>query len=730
MLGALRRCTASIPRSIASVTSSSRVPSFRPSSLSSQITRVPRTRTFHHSSRWLQEAAARELAEDEQEAVDQFEGPLTKFKDLATTGVIHENVVSTLTGEMKLETMTEVQSATITAALDGTDIIAQARTGTGKTIAFLLPVLQRILQQDPDLAYRTRGNRTQASDIRAIVISPTRELAEQIGLEARRMCANTNVIVQTAVGGTQKAFMLRKTQKEGCHILVGTPGRVKDILSDPYSGVDAPKLDCFVLDEADRLLDAGFWTEIEAIQQLCPDRREKDRQTLMFSATIPREVIHLVRQTLKKGYQFVKCIQDNEAPTIDRVPQKMVRVVGLENLLPTLYELAQREIQASDGGLPLKAMVFFPSTAEVSLAASIFRNLSGEDGKPTFGSTKIYEIHSKLTQEQRTRATGWFKQAESALLFTSDVTARGMDFPNVTHVIQVGQPQNRDTYIHRVGRTGRAGKEGESWILLTEIEMREAQHRLKNLPLIEDDTLHAPKVDMSTSAQVPAHVASILTDLGKALKRVDFRDMGKVYLALLGIYQFIPQKRNMIEAMNRLARYGWGLEKPPSVPAGLARRLQIDNVPGVNISSGFGDDMTNSRSGGSRGGFGDRGGPSRGGFGDRGGSRGGFGDRGGSSRGGFGDRGGSSRGGFGGGDRPPRRDFGDRGGSSRGGFGGGDRPPRRDFGDRGDSFRGGSSRGGFGDRGGSRGGSSGGYQGRNGGGYGGRTPGGYGGDRN
>ena len=89
-------------------------------------------------------------------------------------------------------------------------------------------------------------------------MSPTRELAEQIGEEARKLCDNTNVIVQTAVGGTQKSMMLRKTQREGCHIMVGTPGRLKDIFSDPYSGVAAPKLDCFVLDEADRLLDAGF----------------------------------------------------------------------------------------------------------------------------------------------------------------------------------------------------------------------------------------------------------------------------------------------------------------------------------------------------------------------------------------------------------------------------------------------------------------------------------------
>lgn len=584
--------------------------------------------------------------------------------------------------------------------------IAQARTGTGKTIAFLLPILQRILQADPDLAHRTRGNRTQASDIRAIIISPTRELAEQIGEEAKRLCENTNVIVQTAVGGTQKSMMLRRTQREGCHIMVGTPGRLKDILQDPYSGVAAPKLDCFVLDEADRLLDAGFWPEIEEIQRLCPSRQEKDRQTLMFSATIPREVIHLVRQTLKRGYQFVKCVQDNEAPTIDRVPQKMVKVIGLENMLPTLYELSQREIQNAEADTPFKAIVFFSSTAEVTLAADVFRNLSGTDGKHPLHPTRTLEIHAKLTQGARTNAAENFKRSTSAMLFSSDVTARGMDFPGVTHVIQVGQPQNRDTYIHRLGRTGRAGKEGQGWLILNELELPEAQNRLKNLPIMHDDTLHAPKVDMSAPAQVPAHVAAILTDIGKALKRVDPGDIRKAYLSLLGIYQWVPRKRSLVEAMNRLARYGWGMEKPPVISSALARRTGIANIPGVNIGSGFGDeDMSG---GGDRGGYRDRnGGGSRGGFGDRGGSRGEFGR----------------------GDRPPRRDFGDRGGSSRGGFGDRGGSSRGGFGD-----RGGSSRGGFGDRGGSRGGSSGGYQNRNEGGYGGRSSegrssGGYGGDR-
>src|SRR5699024_10117466 len=141
--------------------------------------------------------------------------------------------------------------------------------------------------------------RTSASDIRAIIISPTRELAEQIAAEARKVAGSTGVIVQTAVGGTRKREGLRAIQERGCHILVGTPGRLHDIFSDPYSGVSAPKLSALVLDEADRLLDIGFYPVIQDIQSLLPNRNEVDRQTLMFSATLPQGVLSMVKDTMK-----------------------------------------------------------------------------------------------------------------------------------------------------------------------------------------------------------------------------------------------------------------------------------------------------------------------------------------------------------------------------------------------------------------------------------------------
>jgi ATP-dependent RNA helicase MSS116 len=502
--------------------------------------------------------------------------------------------------------------------------------------------------------------RTSASDIRALIISPTRELAEQIADEARKLCRDTNVIVQAAVGGTMKNQMLRATQMQGCHILVGTPGRLQDILGDPSTGIQAPGLDCFVLDEADRLLDAGFWPEVQNILNMLPDPRQKDRQTLMFSATMPRGVISIAEETLKPGYEFVSTVLEDEAPTIDRVPQKVVRVEGFENMLPALYELAVRETRAAEesGGRPFKAIVFFNSTAEVTLATAIFQNLrrTSQNGRAFLSRTPVTEIHSKLTQAQRTRASQDFKRVPGGMLFSSDVTARGMDFPNVTHVIQVGVPSSTETYVHRIGRTGRAGKEGEGWLILNKLELPEARQRLRKLPLVPDDSLHSAKVNMTAPAQLPAQVAAVLTDIGNAVKAVDPQYLSAVYRAYLGVYQWIPSRQALMDGLAQLSRYGWGLSTTPKIAPGLAGKLRLTGLKNVNIGS---DDFGDRRMDGS----GRRGG---GGFsGGRGGDRGGFGDRGG--RGGFG---GGRRGGEGNGGR----------GYGGGGYGGGrggsrDAPP-------------------------------------------------------
>jgi ATP-dependent RNA helicase MSS116 len=540
----------------------------------------------------------------------------------------------------------------------------------------LIPVVSRILKTSPELAAPSRYSRATPSDIRSIIISPTRELAEQIAVEAKKITRGTGLKTQIAVGGSNKRGMLRQMQQEGCHILVATPGRLNDLLTDPYSRVSAPKLQTLVLDEADRLLDAGFSRDIQTIIDLLPAREEVDRQTLLFSATVPREVMSLVRSTLKPDYQFIQTVKLGEPATHEKIPQRVVQCKGYENIMPAILELAKREIKKADAGEgpPFKALVYINSTAGVSLAGEIFRKLGGSGrfgpSNPVYPA-EIFFMHGKLSQEARTRVSQNFRRSKSAIMFSSDVTARGMDFPNVTHVIQCGVAPNRDQYVHRIGRTGRGDKTGEAWTFLTPVEMEHARRTLRGFPISVDKSLEAATIDMTKDAQLPAALAETLTQVGEATKRVPMEIKEDAFAASFGpLIQAVNDKRALIGALNNWTRYGWGLEQPMPVSMGMARKLHIDNVPGVVIGSRppRRDDDFGGRD---NGGFGGR---SNSFGGDREGGRGGFGGRsnyGGDRRGGssFGDRDGG-RSSFGGDRAGGRSSYGGdrRGGSNRGSF--------------------------------------------------------------
>ncbi|KAK4237291.1 P-loop containing nucleoside triphosphate hydrolase protein [Achaetomium macrosporum] len=500
----------------------------------------------------------------EQPSSDAAPGLITRFEDLSRLNV-HEHLVRAITQDMKYETMTDVQAMTISPALLGKDVVAQAKTGTGKTLAFLVPVIQRIIAADPDLARPSRGRKT-CDNIRAIIMSPTRELAEQIGVEARRLCRGTGVIVQTAVGGTQKNMMLRRTRIEGCHLMVATPGRLHDLLSDPTSGIAAPKLAALVLDEADRMLEVGFKEELKNILDYLPDRTVVPRQTLLYSATLPKNVVGVARQFINPtNFEFVQTVKADEVPTHERVPQFIVPCRGFENIAPTLLELIRRE--GSSEGRPMKAIVFLPTTASVMTYSRIFSRLRYDDRSIPY----IYEIHSKLAQGQRSRSADNFRQASSAILFSSDVSARGMDFPNVTHVIQVHLPRDRDTYIHRIGRTGRAGKEGKAYLLASDIEIPVARDRLPGLPIQRCTDLESASIDVSRASTLPES----FTQIQQASDKVDYGMKQDCYRAfLVGAFTDLD-KYELVTECNNLAKYTWGMDQPPAVPPSTIRNLGV-----------------------------------------------------------------------------------------------------------------------------------------------------------
>ncbi|EAW07270.1 DEAD/DEAH box helicase [Aspergillus clavatus NRRL 1] len=587
MLGTVRRygvvhaLRASVPRSLYKS--------------NSQLLRwqAPSTSVFSQSVRLLHKSpslfsaasAEAQVQTDAPEAAERH----TEFSQLSEQGLVNPRIIRAIVKDMKIQTMTDVQSQTIQEILQGDDVLAQAKTGTGKTLAFLTPVLQNIMK-DPSIQQggSRRSSHASASDIRALIISPTRELAEQIAKEARRLAAHTNVVVQTAVGGTHKREGLRRIQREGCHLLVGTPGRLKDILSDHRSGVTAPNLSTLVLDEADRLLDDGFSEDIMEIQRLLPDPMKVERQTLMFSATVPKEVMKMVHLTMKPDFKFIKTVRDNEVPTHLTVPQKYVVLKGYENAFPALLEYVTRYIEASNEDptrRPFKAIVYFNSTVQTNLAFETFRQIF-EDRRSQLRDVRLFEIHSQLTQARRTRSSDHFRASRSAILFSSDVTARGMDFPDVTHVFQFSLPKDRATYIHRLGRTARANKTGEGWLFLHRGELSLFDRQLSGIPIEQDrETFASALVDMTQPRIDPEGPATpFIEKVGQAVNEIPIELKRRAYMSQMGPLRGVfDRKLDMVHAINSLVVYGYGLREPPRLSFQTARNMGIDQVPGIRL---------------------------------------------------------------------------------------------------------------------------------------------------
>lgn len=444
-----------------------------------------------------------------------------------------------------------------------------------------MPIIQKMLAENPRLADGFSRERPTAGDIKAIIISPTRELAEQIGEEARKLVRRTGIRVQTAVGGTQKGRMLHKTREQGCHLLVATPGRLNDLLGDQYSGIDAPNLQALVLDEADRMLDVGFADELKEILRLLPDRSQVPRQTLLFSATMPANVIHLARSYVDaRNLQFVQTIKEDDEPTHEKVPQYIVPVKGYENYFPTLVELFEREmekVRSDPDAMPFKAIVFLNMTTMVQLAANNFEHLA----RRHHNLPQVFSIHSKFTQRERTNASESFRKAKSAILFSSDVTARGMDFPNVSHVIQIGVPPARDQYIHRLGRTGRANKGGAGWLIVTEREVGAARSALSDLPIKRFTDLESAQFDLGGEHEsLPAPFQQV-ADVTQRTPQGLLRD---VYMSHFGGATGGRNVQDIVDQLNDWALLGWGMEEPPAMSRNIAQKRGLHRVRGLRIS--------------------------------------------------------------------------------------------------------------------------------------------------
>ncbi|KAG5141953.1 hypothetical protein JHK82_017648 [Glycine max] len=446
------------------------------------------------------------------------------------------------------EKMTVVQEATLPVILKGKDVLAKAKTGTGKTVAFLLPSIEVVAKSPPS----DRDHRR--PPIAVLVICPTRELASQAAAEATKLLKyHPTIGVQVVIGGTRLALEQKRMQANPCQILVATPGRLRDHTENTAGfATRLMGVKVLVLDEADHLLDMGFRKDIEKIIAAVP----KQRQTLMFSATVPEEVRQVCHIALRRDHEFINTVQEGTEETHSQVCQTHL-VAPLDKHFSLLYVLLKDHI-ADD--VDYKVLVFCTTAMVTRLVAELLGELN----------LNVREIHSRKPQSYRTRVSEEFRKSKGLILVTSDVSARGVDYPDVTLVIQVGLPADREQYIHRLGRTGRRGKEGQGILLLAPWEDFFLS-TVKDLPIEKAPVV--PSVDPDTKKKVE-----------KALSNVEMKNKEAAYQAWLGYYNSNKKvgrdKYRLVELANEFSR-SMGLDNPPAIPKLVLGKMGLRNIPGL-----------------------------------------------------------------------------------------------------------------------------------------------------
>lgn len=345
--------------------------------------------------------------------------------------------------ELGFANATEVQQATIPLLLQRHDLIAQAATGTGKTLAFALPCVESMNADD--------------KNVQALILCPTRELAVQVSNELRKLTLGQKIFVTPVYGGQEMQVQL-KALKRGTHIVVGTPGRVKDHLQ--RGSLKLGKVKYLVLDEADQMLDMGFVEEIDEIIARIP----KSRQTIMFSATMSSKLKELAKRFQKNAKQ-INLVSKNKAANLN-IKQLCMRMKN--SAKDQSLEALLQEYKIFSG------IIFCNTKRKVDELSRLL----------TKKKYSVASIHGDIKQRKRDRVMKDFKKGAFELLVATDVAARGIDVDNLEAVINYDLPRFDEDYIHRIGRTGRAGKNGLAFNFVTKndsanINRIAKKHKLK-----------------------------------------------------------------------------------------------------------------------------------------------------------------------------------------------------------------------------------------------------------
>jgi len=460
------------------------------------------------------------------------------------------------------ESMSDVQARVLPAMLSKTcDFVVRAHTGTGKTITFLIPIVEALLASP------------HAMGVGALVVAPTRELALQISKAAEALMSFLGLRVVTLIGGNSQRQDHLLIRRKKPRLVVGTPGRLLEHFERTFLFPTLfEHLETLVLDEADRLLSLGFLDDIKEIIAYLPVKR----RSMLFSATVPESVLEVVSSTCRGNYEYVDCI-GQDAPTASMVEQSYATFPGHE-CLPALYNLLLREMARDRYGY--KILVFFPTARMVAFMAHFFRQQL---------HIGVYEIHRRRDPAARVATQARFQQDRSGILFSSDVSARGLDYPNVSLVVQFGAPATREMYIHRVGRTARAGKSGRAVLLLGELEQGFLR-AVEDLPLV-------PYEDSDALRRVNELVVRATTSW---LSSASLRSAAAAaFASLLVHYKATHRVLHMVDddvlqASSDLL-LGCGLVDQPVVSKRLAVMLGLERHPRLRCAARLGEESQESQ---------------------------------------------------------------------------------------------------------------------------------------
>jgi len=476
--------------------------------------------------------------------------------------------------DLKYERLTHVQNETFEHILNRKDVLAKAKTGNGKTIAFLLPVIENLV----------RDGRP-ANAIPVLVISPTRELALQIAMEARRVVKFHKFNISCFVGGASISKDTKTlTSSTPLDILIATPGRLQDHLGQDTGGIQSKisKARVLILDEADRLLDMGFRPEIMRIIAYLP----KNRQTLLFSATLPASTEELKKVALRDDYEFVDTINEDDQQTNVQTVQEFI-TCPMEEVIPMVERVLAEHMKQST----YKVMVFSPTARAAQFMAQLF---------VAAGFPNVLEIHSRKSQGHRTKTAEAFRKGKKVILFSSDVSARGVDYPDVSLVLQVGLT-DRDQYIHRLGRTARAGMQGRGVLVLADFE-KPLLRELGDLPMTEA---------VPSALSGPSRTIHAMENLSRD-KELE-KSAQQSYQAWLGFYNSNMKRLRLdrVALVEMAAQYSAniGLHEVPKLEKKTLKKMGLFGVPGIEPSAY--EPRGNSGGGGRGGGGGGRGGGGR-----------------------------------------------------------------------------------------------------------------------